>query len=311
MMAALQSLVRPAYTLFKKLDLLAATGNYDVTELDSLLEQSKSRHRDKSVSYYFASLYLHLGERQRAEQILGECGKPSREMKKYFAVMNYSRQRELPMPSLDAREIRCIEYLSDTLSTEDRALASVVESRGGFAVAGNAPAYNSIGLNARDCIFLFNHYFKNRRLQCVPDVHVVTPSWSFDCPDCSERLLITGNSIFHRRSNVWRQFIEHNHYQAIHTIPRQLWCSMYQELAAPASAGLLVLAYLAGYTNLQALQGTVAGFSATVPGQGEQQNHSYDKVAASSRHDWVMESRLREKYLLVLHEQCLRFDHLD
>lgn len=311
MMAALQSLFRPKSTLFKRLDLMAATGHYDVVQLDSMLAKLKSQDRDKSVSYYFASLYLHLDERQRAEQILGECGKPGREMKKYFAVMNYSRLQELALPALDARELRCIEYLSDKLSTDDNAIASVVESRGGFAVAGNAPGCNPIVLNGSDCIFLFNHYFKNQRLQSVPDVHVVTPSWSFDSPDIAHRLLITGNNIFHRRSSVWRQFIKHNHYQAVHTIPRRLWCSMYRELAAPASGGLLVLAYLAGCANLQNLRGTVAGFSATIPGQGDLQNHSYDKVVASSRHDWELESCLREGYLGVLREQCVQFHHLN
>lgn len=301
---AVLSPLRPTGSLVAQLNTIASSGNYDVAILDKLLQRASRRQwRDKAAKYYLASLYLHLEQPLVADEILKGCGRPGGEMKKYFAVLDYCRQQGLPLPELNARETRCIEYLSGALSMHDNALARYVESFGAFTVGGNSPLDNDIVAAAGDCLILFNHYAKNQRIQGKASVHVVTPSWQFEEADDISHLVITGNSIFHRRSNVWRRFMQCDTYQSVFTMPQSLWRELYARLEAPASAGLLMLAYLAEYATLSAVSGTVVGFSAGQPTQ----NHSYDNVPASTRHNWAEESLLRDKYLRVLRGQCQQF----
>ena len=97
-------LFRPASrALYKRLDRLAASGDFDINLLDQLRllpETQKSRF----TVYYLASLYLQLGDESTARDMLSSTVGWSPAIKKFYCVLSFCRQSLLPVPKLNAAE---------------------------------------------------------------------------------------------------------------------------------------------------------------------------------------------------------------
>ncbi len=274
---------------------LAATGKFDRALLDryvSYLVESKLADC-KPLVYYLASLYLQLNHHGAATDLLASVGVASSDMKWFAAVMIHAMTYSLALPKLTQRERLCLVFLQQHLLTSEQSMARLVSDCDQVAVVGNAPGQRFVGFPDNTCSFYFNNYARNPRIVGEPLVHVVTPSWKVIRPLSGQHLCITGNSIFHRRSKVWRRFLDRPAYSGIHTLPQPLWRDLHTELQAPPSAGATVLCYLARYANLNGKRICVGGFSEDAAGV----NHSYDRVPLSARHNWSRESILRGGWL--------------
>jgi len=295
-------LFRPASrALFKQLDGIAASGDFDVSLLDhfrSLPQTQKTR----ATVYYLASMYLQLGDSSAAQDLLSTLSGSSREMKKFCHVLSFCRKLKLPVPKLNAAEKRCIDYLDTVINPQSATIEQQLLNAGGFSIVGNAPGAPLKDKPAEWCKFYFNSYRKNSRIVDVASVHVVTPSWKIDETKNASRICITGNNIFHRRSSVWKKFITNENYTAIYTVPRSLWRSLYTELGTSPSAGLLIVGMVAEIAarRPQTFSGYIAGFSFGVPGT----NHDYDSERASSRHNWESEALILERLIGELEKYC-------
>jgi len=292
------------------LDSIAYSGCYDCETLDSIAASILSRPIwSKGLAYYTASLYLQLGETDKASDLLRKTGRASREMKWFSMLMHHCLDNGLACPRLGSTDRQCLSYLAEKYSgiafknptvrgSLPSGLFELFSASSSFAVLGNAPsvvkdAESKFSLPA-DCVSIcFNNYRLNPRIVADADIHVVTPSWRSSDPSTARHLIITGNSIFYRRSKVWRRFAGRPNYTGIHTVPVHLWCALVQQLDASPSAGLLLLCYLNSCFNIGGKVGLIAGFSDEVP----QQNHSYDHEPVSSAHNWSAEVRLRKTIL--------------
>lgn len=306
-------------SLFDQLNTLAATGEYDVAVLNRIKESS--RQLSKVNAYYLASLYLHLNEEALADDILASMNTASREMKKFFHVLSYSLRNNLPHPRLTPLERKCIYYLDGVLKSDPTHHIAFLMRMGGFSLIGNAPGEPIAG-QLNTCKYYFNSYYKNSRIKDSASVHVVTPSFNNEWVVQSDVLCITGNDIFYRRSRVWRKFLRDHRYSCIYTVPRTVWCSLYKELGASPSAGLLMLRYITAIAdgNPQKLTGHVAGFSASQAIPDRQQaskaagqptadssprvNHTYDAEPASMRHNWDQEAIVFKRLIGDLDKSC-------
>ena len=292
------------------LDWMAYSGSFDATALDSLADALSGRSSSKGLVYYLASLYLQLGETDKVDGLLKTTGKASSEMKWFAMLILYCRCRGLPLPRLKRKDDQCLDYLEEKYSGFEnihllqsgqsfvKQFTRLLQSKKHFAVIGNAPVSASDPNNrfhlSDDCLSIcFNNYHLNPRIEGQAIVHVVTPSWRSDGQVHGKHLIITGNSIFHRRSKVWRRFNDERSYIGIHTVPREIWSWLVEKLGASPSAGLLLLSYLARDLGISEKVGLVAGFSDHVPVQ----NHSYDSDPVSSAHNWIAEAALRRKIL--------------
>ena len=304
------------YVLYRQLDTLAGSGNFNVEQLE-LIEAQAELTRNKTLRYYLASLYLQLDETSRAHDLLAGSGRASREMKRYFSVLSHSRRHGLPFPKLDKDEESCIDYLDGVISSAQKMFDQYVIGYHGFSIVGNAPGDGS-GIPVSDhARFYFNDYQKNTRIEDNASVHVVTPSWRQDTVARSDALCISGNNIFHRRSKVWKKFIHQKHFKAIYTLPRSLWSQLCTELDSKPSAGILMLTFIAESISLASendtsgsrlgsgLKGYIAGFSND---DKSGVNHSYDQEPASSRHNWSSEARLFNQNVGLLREYCASLD---
>ncbi len=293
----------------RALDKMAYSGCFDSQTLDDIAAAVLSRRcSGKALVYYAASLYLQLGEADKARDLLRGTGRASREMKWFSMLMLYCRGTGLACPRLSRGGSQCLDYLQEKYSGSvgvsqtlpDTALlsrlADLVNVKSGFSVIGNAPAADvddRISLREDHLSICFNNYHLNARIEGDADVHVVTPSWRSAQQVPGRHLIITGNSIFYRRSKVWRRFEDRPSYVGIHTVPRNLWCSLVEQLGASPSAGLLLLSCLEKYIDVTGKDGLVAGFSERVPTQ----NHSYDREPISPAHNWPAEVKLRQTLL--------------
>lgn len=313
--------------LLASLDHMAYTGSFDCQALGTISTSVSRRWMDKGGYYYIASLYLQLGEADKASDLLRSAGRPSAEMKYFLMVLQHSKTAGLPLPKLNCSELKCLQYLQqhycDSVSiagvgSENKCvtwqdncsgLQDLFRSTDYFAVVGNAPYNrartesatesatasvaddNRIVLKADCASVCFNNYAVNPRIVGDASIHVVTPSWHFDPPHPDQHLVITGNSVFYRRSRVWQKFLDCPRCAGIHTLPRSLWSGLVEELQASPSAGLLFLAFLDSHCDLTNRHGLIAGFSSNLPTQ----NHSYDEVPLSDRHDWIREIPMRQR----------------
>ena len=94
-------------SVFTELNAIAQHGNYSL----ETLEQFRSKAdvlSNKTLVYGLSSLYLQLGETQRAKQLLNNAGRASREMKRYFSVLRFSSNNDLPCPKLTSQELSLI-----------------------------------------------------------------------------------------------------------------------------------------------------------------------------------------------------------
>lgn len=296
-------LLRPGVNrLYKQLDRLAKTGDYDIGHLNKI-RQSSELHCCKETVYYLASLYLSLKEHSVANDLLSGFDSASTAMKKYFHVLLYSRIHNLPVPKLTKEENSCLEYLQATVNPAGDSFESAVLNKGQFSLVGNAPGspcqYSHEGLR-----IYFNSYTSNCRITEKAELHVITPSWDTDLTNNADVLCITGNDIFYRRSRVWQKFINNRNHTAIYTVPRQIWSTLYKELTTSPSAGLLLLYWIENISarNPQTLSGYVAGFSS----DNTLINHDYDAEAASRHHNWEAERIIRERIINSLRRSCLR-----
>ncbi|OED35517.1 hypothetical protein AB833_30340 [Chromatiales bacterium (ex Bugula neritina AB1)] len=288
---------------------MAASGNFNSDSLDSLsgsLFESGYGKSRPSV-YYLASLYLQLGRESSATAILRSVGVASSEMKWFAAVMIHSLTHELPLPRLSRREFACLKYLQQHLLKSERSLSRLMRDCEVVAVLGNAPGARFEGIGKDVHAICFNGYRRNPRIVGEPQLHVVTPSWKAMEPIAGQHLCITGNSIFHRRSKVWRRFMNLPPYDGIHVTPRQLWCELNMELNAPPSAGAVILGCLARNPVLPGKRILIGGFSSGL----SDENHSYDRVPLSKRHNWLAEVRFRQDCLNQLDKAGARLDLLD
>ena len=223
-------------------------------------------------------------------------------MKKFCNVLIYSRQRGYPMPLLSADEEDCLDYLEKVLGSEP--FASVASQHSGILICGNAPGEKPVECPNTWFKLYFNDYPENPRIADTATVHVVTPSWKNLSSVNSNYLFITGNNIFYRRSNVWKRFIDCQHFQSIFTVPRTLWADLYTRLDSPPSAGLLMLSYLESLYR----QGVIAAdVPVKVAGYSNSQtvvNHAYDSVPASERHNWAVERVIFDDLLNELKNHC-------
>lgn len=285
--------------LFIKIDKLARTAKYDLYTLDQL----RPALDNKAQHYYLASLYLQLNQEQLAHELLLAAGTASREMKNYFHVLSYSRKNSLPLPVLSISEYRSLDYLDKVLQPPKK-LAELLSCFDGVTVLGNAPGSDSLSASTDSCVFCFNHYRKNPRISgntaVHATVHVVTPSYDAIELSNSEYLCFTGNSIFHRRSQVWKQFSDIQTFKGIYTLPAELWSELYQQLDGSPTAGLLILRYVSQQAADKSFVCRVGGFSRDVP----LQNHEYDDVPFSSVHNWGAESQHLERVLQQLAISC-------
>jgi len=284
-----------------QLDGLAATGHFDIELLHSIRARSGNK-TSKSLRYYLASLYLQLGDTSSADTLLDVGLSASGVMKKFCNVLIYSKQRGYPVPSLSTEEGNCLDYLGRVLGSIS--FASMVSQYSGILICGNAPGDKRVECPDTWCKLYFNDYLENPRISDAATVHVITPSWSNLSAASSNYLLITGNDIFYRRSNVWKRFIDYQHFQSIFTVPRTLWADMYSSLGSPPSAGLLMLSYVESLLNQGVIAADmpikIAGYSNNQSGV----NHSYDSVPASERHNWNEEKVVFEYLLNELTNRC-------
>lgn len=295
-------LIRPATrALVKQLDGLAASGDFDLPLLDQLRELPEITGSRMAV-YYLASLYLQSDEESAARQILLSLNGSSSVMKKFYRVLSCSRRNNLAVPELSTVEKSCIEYLDAAVNPPANSIEHQLSEAGGFSIVGNAPGTTVKNTPDEWCRFYFNSYLKNPAITDRASIHVVTPSWQTDETESDSSLCITGNSIFHRRSHVWRKFIDKKDHPAIYTVPRSLWRSLYLELGTSPSAGLLIAGLLAEITarKPQTLSGYIAGFSFGISGS----NHEYDAEPASSRHNWTGEAVVLKRLIGELENNC-------
>ncbi len=292
----------------KLLDSMARSGNFDFQLLESFF-QKNATISNPDVRYYLASLLLQLDKFDIAREIL-EGYAPRREMKWYFAVLKFCTEQNLKLPKLSFDEIQCIDYLSEVVNPSHLTVIDRIAECEGFAVVGNAPGSERFVHSSALCAFYFNDYELNERITNSATIHVVTPSFQMSHTDSSKALCITGNCIFHRRSLVWRKFINEQSYQSIYTVPRTLWSGLSYELNASPSAGILILGWLAselsgGSLKKELVSGVVAGFSSGVPAM----NHTYDSEPASKRHNWANEVTVRARFVETLKSGCVSFRH--
>ena len=304
-------LLKPAVRRnFNILNTMARSGSFNVHQLDAF-SNAHDVNAAPDVRYALASLYLQLNERQRALDLL--AAQPvRREMKWYFAVLAFSFNNQLPVPALTAQESDCISYLSAAINPAGNTVFDHITRYNGFSVIGNAPGNHAFENLQNLCAFYFNDYRLNPRIKGNATVHVVTPSYPIEQLASAKALLITGNSIFHRRSLVWQKFLTQRSYDAIYTLPRTQWDGLSQTLDSSPSAGLLILDWLANELNSGALKehllsGIVGGFSAGLPAR----NHTYDKVPASGRHNWAAEAEVKKRCMALLRQHCDSFTLVD
>lgn len=278
-----------AGSVFRTLHAMGGSGAFSRTQLDRI-RTSRSVAKERELRYYLASLYLSLGEHDAACELLPKAS-AARAMKRYCAVLSLARHNNLPIPVLSTNQELAVGNIESRLQSH-RVLIAKVQQAGGFAVVGNAPAGQCHQSFDGLCTFYFNHYLRNPAIAGTASVHVVTPAWQEISGISSETLLLTGHSIFHRRSRVWERFSHTGAIREIVTVPRALWASWCNTLSASPTAGLLVLDWLSGALNSgelhgQQLQGYVAGFSTDTPVN----NHSFDSEKLSARHNWALEPR--------------------
>ncbi len=294
-------LIRPdTRALFRQLDSLAASAEYDTQHLDQF-RSSSTVYRCRETVYYLASLYLHVGNTSAADELLSRFDTASVVMKRYFHVLAYSIRCHLPVPKLSTHEMRCVGFLEERLNPASDTLEESVLKSCGFSVVGNAPGASFMNphIGTR---FYFNSYASNSRISEDASIHVVTPSWNKKLTKSADAICITGNDIFFRRSRVWQKFKSDDNYDAIFTVPANLWNSLYNELSTSPSAGLLILGLMKSIADKYPgkLSGYVAGFSNGKPDV----NHHYDAVPASTRHDWEAEAVVRQRLLHALNISC-------
>ncbi len=277
------------------IDQLASSGHFDTWMLDGILSRLSDTKliNDKHLVYYLASLYLQIGDKRQAHELLRGSGRVTLEQKWFASVMLYSMDSGLCLPTLSNDERRCLEYLGSRIQIADTAMANLFNSRRRFAVIGNAPGLPVDTTAEHTCSVYFNEYQKNPRLPDNPLLHVVTPAWKPVSPVLTRNLCVTGNNIFHRRSRVWRKFLNLPEYERLYTLPQSLWRDLSKQLQSPPSAGICLLAYVANYVDLAGKSGLIGGFTDTDAGL----NHSYDAVPMSTRHNWSAEIELRQEYL--------------
>ncbi len=290
--------------LAKHLKEIAGHGDFDVTVLDRI--DRKKLKKNKPLIYYVASLYLQLEEYCQARALLLTAGPASREMLRFCRVLLYCKKENLPLPELSCAQRDCLNYLERVL---DRvSLEQVISRHGGFLIAGNAPGDTTIQNDQNLCGIFFNGFKSNTRIQSPAMVHVVTPSWEFSTQSvAAENLIITGNDIFCRRSQVWQSFSMQSGYSAVSTVSNAIWVSLYRELGCSPSAGLLMIATVAELLSNGALsidiKGRIAGFSTS----NQSVNHDYDSEPASRRHNWPMEAEILNRYCTELSAICPNF----
>lgn len=298
----------------RRLDWMAYSGTFDCQVLDEVAATIVSdKGVNKGLAYYIASLYLQLGELERATDLLRLTGRATGEMKWFSMVLLHCHDVGLASPRLNNADKRCLHFLQEKYHTSilvDSAchpgLDSILQKKRDVVVIGNAPseAVSRPGefSISDDCVsFLFNSFHLNNRIDGDATVHVVTPSWRPEKRVRGSYLIMTGNSIFYRRSKVWRRFVEQPDYTGIYTVPRELWASLINDLQASPSAGLLVLSMLEKYVDLSAKTAFVGGFSDGVPVL----NHSYDSEPLSASHNWEQEHQLRNRVLDNIRKKAL------
>ncbi len=295
------------YALFMQLERLAKSGDYDLATLRRI-HIAPGVIGNKTLSYYLASLYLHLGEEGQASDLLVSCGRAGREMKQYCRVLMFCQRNQLPTPSLTVAEQGCLEYLNRVLNPALLTIDHLIGQHGGFSIVGNAPGAQTVRGNPASCKLYFNNYLKNPRIPDIATVHVVTPSWQIDASIPSECLCITGNDIFYRRSRVWRKFIKYQQFKAVYTLPQVLWSDLVVQLGGfSPSAGLLLLSYLSQQISLNQSMSKVNGYVAGFSSGQTKINHSYDSEPASDSHNWAVESDLFQRVVDSLNAQCIHF----
>lgn len=270
----------------------SATGKFSLTDLDHCIEimQMHSIYATSGLHFHLASLYLQVGEYEQVERLLSDADSSSEEITWFAALMLFARANGYTLPLSDYRDEVCLDYLDAHLSDASAGLECVLKSGDHLAVVGNAPG-EVIEFHTSTRLISFNDYAKNPRFSGVPDIHVVTPSWDVPASAGGSHLIISGNSIFHRRSQVWRKFSHCPEYQSIACFPRALWAQLYSQLKAPPSAGLLMICFLAKQENIGCSVVSIEGFSNGRPVV----NHEFDRVPPSARHNWEMEYILREQ----------------
>ena len=280
--------LNPEYRrLHKRLDLLAGSGHYEIQDLQAIRSKVLAT-QSRELAYYLASLFLHSGDTVAAHQLLSKDKRASRSMKKFCRVLLYCLDNGLHVPTLSTREKDCLNYLDRIVNPQENPVEQLIASFDGVIICGNAPMNAVVSCPENWCRIFFNDYKKNPEITDDATIHVVTPSWNGK-PDSSSYRCITGNDIFYRRSQVWKRFIDDKSYQAIFTVPREIWAELYAKTGTSPSAGLLILSYIA---HLFIQNKLPDGFSVSVTGFSMDQsgvNHTYDSVVASTRHNWLVE----------------------
>ena len=162
-------------SVFTELNAIAQHGNYSLETLEQFRSQADVLS-NKTLVYGLSSLYLQLGETQRAKQLLNNAGRASREMKRYFSVLRFSSNSDLPCPKLTSQEQNCLDYISAVLSSDELAIAKRILSCGSFSIVGNAPGNDPVTTIEDSCRIFFNNYRENPRINDLASIHVVTPS---------------------------------------------------------------------------------------------------------------------------------------
>ncbi len=288
---------RTAKHAFSYLNTVATTGLFSRQTLDQFYEvlSIEGHCIHKHLLYYLASLYLQVGENDRVRQLLMSTGAASPEMSWFAALMLYARRNGFEIPIQNVDDEKCLEFLEQRLIDSASAISEEIVANSSVAIIGNAPSANMSICADDDVSFCFNNYTCNQRITGTSVFHVVTPSWELGQSAGESRLFITGNNIFHRRSRVWRRFSDCQ-YQSVSCFPKELWSRLYLQLKAPPSAGLLMMSCLSEITFPDDVAIVVTGFSESTP----LVNHDYDRVPASSRHNWDEEAFQRKVALEIL-----------
>lgn len=270
----------------------SATGQFSLSSLNDCIDhmQSNSIYAASGLHFQLASLFLQIDEHEQVMRLLSDADSDSEEITWFAALMLFARANGHAVPLSDHSDQACLEYLDSRLSDTCVSFDSVFQHGERFAVVGNAPG-EGLDFEASTNLIYFNDYQKNPRLSGEPKIHVVTPSWDIAASTGGSHLFVTGNSIFHRRSRVWRKFSHCPDYQSIACFPRELWTRLYGLLKAPPSAGLLMICFLAEQRSIIQSPVSIEGFSNGRP----LVNHEFDRVPPSARHNWEQEYILREQ----------------
>ncbi|WP_300318999.1 glycosyltransferase family 29 protein [Idiomarina sp.] len=169
-------------------------------------------------------------------------------------------------------------------------------SNASVVVVGNSPnlAEQTQGtqIDTNDIVVRFNQYAsehtRERDIGEKLDVWVMAPGYQGPVPNNAEFVIVTGPNMLWWQQN-WHALQEHR--GKIIGVPLEYWRQCVQLLAAPPSAGFLIVKLL---KQLEMKQLSITGFGIQ---QGSPYHHAIKGHKAVSRHNWDTESTIMTEWM--------------